>query len=225
MQLDGVRGKRRTTRMDMQLDGLLVVAPATPVLVQCLDQLDLQAQQSSAITPVNLDVRKRVFIPLRCSRGHPPVHPASGFRAAAVFQRIDDADHPLATRMDMQLDGVRGKRRKATRMDMQLDGVRGKRRNPRINPMRSKAVSDFSQSFSLRASTPKSVDVGVRGKRRKATRMDMQLDGVRGKRRNPRINPMRSKAVSDFSQSFSLRASTPKSVDAAQSLRLCKDHV
>jgi hypothetical protein len=34
--------------MDMQmshLDGLLVVAPATPVLVQCLDQLELQAQQ------------------------------------------------------------------------------------------------------------------------------------------------------------------------------------
>ena len=45
------------TRMDMQLDGLLVVAPATPVLVQCLDQLELQAQQSSAIAPVNLDVR------------------------------------------------------------------------------------------------------------------------------------------------------------------------
>ena len=45
------------TRMDMQLDGLLVVAPATPVLVQSLDQLELQAQQSSAIAPVNLDVR------------------------------------------------------------------------------------------------------------------------------------------------------------------------
>ena len=39
------------------LDGLLVVAPSTPVLVQCLDQLELQAQQSSAIAPVNLDVR------------------------------------------------------------------------------------------------------------------------------------------------------------------------
>jgi hypothetical protein len=48
------------TRMDMHmsdLDGLLVAAPATPVLVQCLDQLELQAQQSSAIAPVNLDVR------------------------------------------------------------------------------------------------------------------------------------------------------------------------
>ena len=48
------------TRMDMHmsdLDGLLVAAPATPVLVQCLDQLELQAQQSSAITPVNFDVR------------------------------------------------------------------------------------------------------------------------------------------------------------------------
>ena len=39
------------------LDGLLVAAPAAPVLVQCLDQLELQAQQSSAITPVNFDVR------------------------------------------------------------------------------------------------------------------------------------------------------------------------
>ncbi len=47
------------TRMDMHLsdlEGLLVAAPATPVLVQCLDQLELQAQQSSAIAPVNLDV-------------------------------------------------------------------------------------------------------------------------------------------------------------------------
>ena len=35
----------------------------------------------------------------------------------------------------------------------------------------------------------------------------------------------RSDAISDFSQSFSLRASTLKSVDAAQSPRLCKDHV
>src|SRR4051812_35745808 len=44
------------TRIDLQmshLDGLLV--PAT-VLVQCLDQLELQAQQSSAIAPVNVDV-------------------------------------------------------------------------------------------------------------------------------------------------------------------------
>jgi hypothetical protein len=39
------------------LDGLLVAAPAAPVLVQCLDQLEPQAQQSSAIAPVNLDVR------------------------------------------------------------------------------------------------------------------------------------------------------------------------
>ena len=39
------------------LDGLLVAAPATPVLVQCLDEVELQAQQSSAIAPVNLDVR------------------------------------------------------------------------------------------------------------------------------------------------------------------------
>jgi hypothetical protein len=49
-----------TTRMDMHmsdLEGLLVAAPATPVLVQCLDQFELQAQQSSAIAPVNLDVR------------------------------------------------------------------------------------------------------------------------------------------------------------------------
>jgi hypothetical protein len=48
---------------------------------------------------------------------------------------------------------------------------------------------------------------------------------ARGKRRNPRINPMQSKTVSDFSQSFSLRASTLKFVDAAQSLRPCRDHV
>ena len=48
------------TRMDMHmsdLDGLLVAAPATPVLVQCLDQLELQAHQSSGVAPVNLDVR------------------------------------------------------------------------------------------------------------------------------------------------------------------------
>jgi hypothetical protein len=38
-------------------DGLLVTAPASPVLVQCLDQLELQAQQSSAVAPVNVDVR------------------------------------------------------------------------------------------------------------------------------------------------------------------------
>ena len=34
-----------------------------------------------------------------------------------------------------------------------------------------------------------------------------------------------SSSISDFSQSFSLRASTPKFVDAAQSLRPCRDHV
>ena len=48
------------TRMDMHmsdLDGLLVAAPAAPVLVQCLDQLELQAHQSSGVAPVNLEVR------------------------------------------------------------------------------------------------------------------------------------------------------------------------
>ena len=54
---------------------------------------------------------------------------------------------------------------------------------------------------------------------------EMPNTPIRGKRRNPRINPMQSKTVSDFSQSFSLRASTLKSVVAAQSLRPCRDHV
>ena len=43
--------------MDMHMsdfDGLFVTAP---VLVQCLDQLELQAHQSSGVAPVNLDVR------------------------------------------------------------------------------------------------------------------------------------------------------------------------
>jgi len=54
----------------------------------------------------------------------------------------------------------------------------------------------------------------------------------RPKARNRGINPMQSKfaesvssAISDFSQSFSLRASILKSAAAAQSLPLCRGHV
>jgi hypothetical protein len=48
------------TRMDMHmsdLEGLLVAARAPPVFVQGLNQLELQAHESSGVAPVNVDVR------------------------------------------------------------------------------------------------------------------------------------------------------------------------